>query len=342
MDGIRGIAVSLVVLFHYFGGNDQQSIIANKAIRWFFNRGWSGVDLFFILSGFLIGGILLDNKIDGRFAGVFYYRRFLRIFPLYYALLVIAAITVAALPGIWWVYPIYLQNIPAAFGHGVPEILGVTWSLAVEEHFYVILPALIAITTRSQLAWSILGFVVLAIILRCGVFIVGSDHAESFSYYFTFCRLDELMLGVGAALLVRQKNYTPNFAVLYSALAISGLAIVATSALAPRYPWVINTIGLWVYCSFYLSLLLLAVSGVGPASSITNNATLRWLGQRAYSLYLFHQALLLAALSFLPALNANAQRAFSMAVLIAIAWFLWKFVEEPLIAIGHRAKYEGK
>jgi len=97
LDGIRGIAVSMVVLFHY-SRFDDLSIFPNKAVQLLFSRGFSGVDLFFILSRFLIGGILLDNKIDRRFAHVFYYRRFLRIFPLYYALLVVAWFAAGRLP----------------------------------------------------------------------------------------------------------------------------------------------------------------------------------------------------------------------------------------------------
>lgn len=348
LDGIRGVAVSLVVLFHYFGGNDEQSIIANKAIRWVINRGWSGVDLFFILSGFLIGGILLDNKVNKRFAGVFYYRRFLRIFPLYYLLLLVAWLATNEASTRWWLYVAYLQNIPAAFDRPVPHILAITWSLAVEEHFYLLLPTLVALLNRRSLSFAVLSFVVAAIVLRIGAFAIGAPHADSFSYYFTFCRLDELMLGVGAALMVRSAVIGVRLRSaawpFYIAIAVCLVFLPIISAADLKlFRGSTVTVGIIVYAVLYLALVLLAVehptSFVGV---IFKSRILRWLGVRAYSIYLFHQTVLAAALIAIPATSIYTQyasRGLAIAMVLGLAFLLWKLVEGPLIALGHRLPY---
>jgi peptidoglycan/LPS O-acetylase OafA/YrhL len=349
LDGIRGIAVSMVVLFHYFGGNDDQSIIANKGIRWLFNRGWSGVDLFFILSGFLIGGILLDNEVNRRFASVFYYRRFLRIFPLYYLLLLIAWLAAGSLPDRWWVYPLYLQNVPMALDYKIPDLLGITWSLAVEEHFYLILPVLIAALTWPQLARAIGLVALFAVALRFGGFLVGWTHAKSFAYYFTFCRMDDLMLGVGAALAVRNASVR---AMLGRSVIPLYLVLIACFALLPvisrfdlLYPWTNLTIGVIIYATLYISVLLLAVCHPNSTVAwITQLQALRWLGQRAYSIYLFHLTTFALAEWIVPATSlyaAYANRMLALFAVIGLAWLLWRFVEKPLISMGHRAKYGG-
>lgn len=347
LDGIRGIAVSMVVLFHY-SRFDDLSIFPNKAVQLLFSRGFSGVDLFFILSGFLIGGILLDNKIDRRFAHVFYYRRFLRIFPLYYALLVVAWFAAGRLPDGWWVYPLYLQNLTTAFGYPVTldypssNMLFPTWSLAIEEHFYLLLPALIAMLSRRQLARAIAAFVLFAMVLRVSAFLTGWIQAENFAYFFTLCRVDELMLGVAAALAVRtpfvssilDKSKTRLYIVLILCVAL--LPLIGNRG--------INlTVGLTVYAVLYLCVLFLAVCHPGSmVARITKLRILRWLGRRAYSIYLFHPTMLVLAKWLVPATSVSATYADRMIALWAVlllAWFLWAFVEAPLIALGHRTKY---
>lgn len=228
-------------------------------------------------------------------------------------------------------------------GYDIPHVLAATWSLAIEEHFYLILPALIAITTRSQLAAAIAGFVVLAFLLRSGVYLFGINWADAFSYYFTFCRLDELMLGVGAALIVRHRPSvfsSAGYWRLRYVLIAAFLGIVALSVPLLNFPWVMNTIGFLFYTAFYFALLLIAVCEPrSPVAMVTANPILRWLGVRAYSIYLFHQPILVAIMFYLPAVNGFAQRSMALFSVLSLAWVLWRFVEAPLIAVGHRVKY---
>ena len=140
LDAVRGIAV-LVVMLHNSG-----------AFPRLFAHGWMGVDLFFVLSGFLISGILLDTKQSESYFNNFYIRRCLRIWPLYYSALVFMFVLVpflrpseasaifASRSSPWWAFPLFLQNFLVPSPTGATGLLGVTWSLAVEEQFYLVWP----------------------------------------------------------------------------------------------------------------------------------------------------------------------------------------------------------
>ena len=177
--------------------------------------GWCGVDLFFVLSGFLITGILIDAK-ESRspnYFKSFYVRRSLRIFPLYYGVVTLVACAMMW-PGVseWfgfdeiraslgWMFA-YLGNFYLAF-HNKNDFgpIGHFWSLAVEEHFYLAWPALVWICTRRQFAIVCCTFVVGAVALRTGIVLRhGETHA---SYLLTPCRVDGLAMGGLLALLVR-------------------------------------------------------------------------------------------------------------------------------------------
>src|ERR1700741_4392574 len=144
LDAIRGIAI-LVVVVHNLHGLDfpPLSLVTNY--------GWMGVDLFFVLSGFLITGILLDTKLSEHYFRNFYARRGLRIWPLYYAVLLFMFVVVPLLrpqdtaelfqrSSPWWSYPLFLQNFLVNAPALAVGPLGVSWSLAVEELFYLVWP----------------------------------------------------------------------------------------------------------------------------------------------------------------------------------------------------------
>ena len=148
LDGIRGIAI-LLVIFH------------NETVKYpflyldrIFANGWMGVDLFFVLSGLLITGILLDTRQSAGYFKNFYARRCLRTWPLYYAsLLLMFGIIPLLLPAQgkivfersspWWAFPLYLQNFLIPAPEKATGLLGVTWSLAIEEQFYLVWPLMV-------------------------------------------------------------------------------------------------------------------------------------------------------------------------------------------------------
>ena len=154
LDGLRGCACLIVVISHYFGE------VAYGA--GFLCLEWIGVDLFFCLSGFLIGGILLDNRASPSYFGTFYIRRSLRIFPIYYLSVSLVLLALPRLAGpAEAAYPVgiyygYLQNFAMSFtGVETPRWLTPTWTLCVEEQFYLLLPAILYLTPRRWLAGSV-------------------------------------------------------------------------------------------------------------------------------------------------------------------------------------------
>lgn len=193
IDALRGIAVLMVVGFHYFGNPTAgfHGIIP----EWVFSGGWAGVDLFFVISGYLLGGQLLDGGVGLR---AFYLRRAARIFPLYLILLLVAAIANPMLHPI--PYLTMTQNIAFALGMDPQQNgLALTWSLAVEEQFYLALPAVIFLIPRRRLP------------LALGLIALGSVAARAVSspeaaYYLLPCRADALALGV---LLAWRARYAP-------------------------------------------------------------------------------------------------------------------------------------
>jgi len=196
LDGLRGIAVLLVVAWHYL----------DVWHCWYFlpfRLGWSGVDLFFVLSGCLIGGILLDHRNRQSYFKPFYGRRVHRIFPLYY--LWIAIFLLGHLPTAKprWCYLLFAQNLFQS-----PNVLwespwiGHTWSLAVEEQFYLIAPLLIRFVPLAVLPW-LGGFVLLAAPL-CR-FLMPASWPEA-AYVMTPCRADALAMGVIVAGMMRNRK----------------------------------------------------------------------------------------------------------------------------------------
>jgi peptidoglycan/LPS O-acetylase OafA/YrhL len=201
LDGIRAIAVLLVISFHYWQGFSSGGASIEKLAIW----GQTGVDLFFVLSGFLITGILLDSKCSENFLRNFYVRRILRIFPLYYITL-FAFYVVGPLRHLYsWVpwkqsiwYWVYLQNIPMTFAPALAFGPRHFWSLAVEEHYYLIWPFVVMFFAREKL----IGVICLAIAISLATRI-ALPHYETF--FFTLARLDGLAIGSALAVIARNR-----------------------------------------------------------------------------------------------------------------------------------------
>src|SRR5271169_5821010 len=209
LDAVRGLAI-LVVLLH-----NSPFRFPSAPLRFLVGCGWMGVDLFFVLSGFLITGILLDTKPSKDYFRNFYARRCLRIWPLYYSVLLFMFVIVPLVrpqdaAGIfhksspWWSYLFFFQNFLVAFPTSSVGPLGVSWSLAVEELFYLVWPLFVRYFSNSRpqrVAWAILLF---SPVLR----LYFSWHNWQI-YSNPFCRLDGMMAGALLALLVRKPEFAP-------------------------------------------------------------------------------------------------------------------------------------
>jgi peptidoglycan/LPS O-acetylase OafA/YrhL len=209
LDGMRGIAVLCVMVLHF---TLVDAVTGTERIFFDVARvGWVGVDLFFVLSGFLITGILYDAKGGAHFFRNFYMRRVLRIFPLYYAFLFLVLVALptvrptAVVPGetqLWlWTY---LSNILfARVGwEGVPGHTTHLWSLAIEEQFYMLWPLVVFFASRRRLVQICIGAIVFAELTRIGLHYTAPNGIAG--YALMPARIDALGVGALVAVLARE------------------------------------------------------------------------------------------------------------------------------------------
>ncbi len=317
---------------------------------------WSGVDLFFVLSGFLIGGILIDAKSSDHYFLTFYIRRMFRILPLYIIVCGAFFTLRAALPGVMghlppampvYVYATFLQNFWLAH-HSWYTFLDHSWSLAVEEQFYLTLPAIIWITPRQHLWKVITAITIGCVAVRCICYLCYYPTWGAAAYTLLICRADALLLGVLAALAVRHKRTL----VLLSSrpLALHALAAVCFAAVfvmsvhhCGMMSPAMSTVGYTFTALMYVSILLIAITSPGSAwAHLFRTKWLCGLGNIAYCLYLIHPDLLVVVYR-LFGYHATRLRhwrdlfplltAFSLSVLISAV--SWRWFESRMVRISH-------
>jgi len=359
LDGIRGIAIALVLVWHYLQNQikpEAGTLLAEIKNLLVFT--WSGVDLFFVLSGFLIGGILLDNRNSENYFTTFYVRRICRIFPIYYLLILVLVLTaylgIEVYPSIAWVfdlknmplwsYATFTQNILMVINNeGGPPWLSVTWSLAVEEQFYLLLPLMIRYVERERLPLLLLWFIISAPLLRA--------TAPGLSAYINApWRADCLLLGVLLAYGIRlpgfletAKKYRHAIYSAFSALLICVGIMAWYSALALG-----GVFTHLVYALLYTLLLLIVLMNPdGQLSSFLRTRSLVWLGTVSYGVYLLHQGISSVLHSMLRQAHPAMVDIKSIGVTIAaltLTLFLshisYYHFERRIIRLGHTFKYQ--
>jgi len=369
LDGLRGLAIGLVLVWHFFvvvPGADASR--ATDFVRRLLYLSWSGVDLFFVLSGFLIGGILLDNRESRRYFRTFYVRRVFRIVPVYLLLVlpfwsaragvdasrsgVLEHLLGGEVPS--WSYGLFAQNLfMAARGDFGSGWMAVTWSLSVEEQFYLVLPLTLLWLPRRFVPHLCLALAAVALVLRTALALgTATPSARAAAYVLLTSRMDALFLGVLGAWLVREPRWSRRLAGpprwLFAVIAALGAALVVaslreTSFVAP----LMSTLGYSSLAVFYLALLLACyASERGPLYALMTWAPLRALGFGSYFIYLFHHLVLVLAhfVSFgrMPDHRTPAGVLVTLAaavLLLAVAAVSWRFLERPLIEEGRKARY---
>jgi len=308
LDGIRGIAFLLVFLRHYTLTSHMTSPLARTAMA-IGQGGWIGVDLFFVLSGFLITGILLDTRRAPHYFRNFFARRTLRIFPLYYGIALLLLLLTPLLHLQWHrghiAYLFYVGNIAYLIDGTLSKVqpdvsLLHLWSLSVEEQFYLVWPCVVfLIARRKHLAIACAGLSAFAFILRAALqFTLPLDRACEISYALLPTHMDALLYGALAALWVRARplqSIQPT-ARRIGLAAAAAIAIVYATSGFDFHSRPMDLAGYPVLAALFASVLLQALAPGSWASRLGSLRPLRFLGKYSYGLYIYH-------LLFTPALG---------------------------------------
>jgi peptidoglycan/LPS O-acetylase OafA/YrhL len=360
LDGLRALAFLMVFSFHYL------------QVPW----GWAGVDVFFVLSGFLITGILFDTHSHPHRVRNFYVRRTLRIFPLYYGLIVLLVLLYPLFRWEWntkWLlWPAYLGNF-AWFFHPIVNgsplfmlangqflsrtyphvelVFGHFWSLCIEEQFYLVWPWVVFwIGDRRKLI-----YVCVACVVGCPVLRIVAGHVlphywieQGVRYYATPFRVDALLIGGWIALVLRGPSARSLVTMARAGLMGLSLAMLLWVALSPAarhgrigyvYPAWRDTWGMTFIDLFSGCLIVLALEYGSVTFRIFNLSWLRWLGRISYGLYVFHYIPHLVFIRIAARYtrhNGTPAAVLAFATTLLLAWASYRWFETPFIRLKER------
>jgi peptidoglycan/LPS O-acetylase OafA/YrhL len=343
LDGLRGVAVILTIFLHYVSRSGYFPYLGPTRVALFLDSFWSGVDIFFVLSGFLIGGIILDNDHADNFYRVFYLRRTLRILPVAFLTIAFSYLVIPFfdLTVLWHVqvppyaYLLFINNFWTANGLNAYPPLGPMWSLAIEEQFYLIAPAFILSVSPRARNIALLSVLFISPILR-----MCELHYSIWD--FTIFRLDGFSAGMLVAVLLRDAHFEEFAArrlMTINASVVSVMIAALIFSISPGY-------SLRERVAFGISLNSLAAAGVILFLHLNGNSLLShalsrsWLvaiGRLSYFMYLMHLPILMCVW-ILPG-PRPIQPLLAFGICLLYAWASWRFLESKLIHFGKRFSY---
>ena len=337
LDGLRGIAVSLVVIYHC------HTKLGDGLLSRFAEYGWAGVNLFFVLSGFLITGIIIEGREDEHFFRNFYARRALRIWPVYVLLLLLNYVLVPCLlehnpqhawritsTAPWLYYALFVQNL---FAIALPGPIGPTWSLAIEEQFYLVwAPIARRISLRRLVIVLIAAFVASAAIRGWNTGLLTPTH--------TLIHLDGLAIGSLIAVLLRMDIFSRP---VWRKLGLAGIALGIFGVALMLYRGT-------AFADTFLALgfggMLIAAVVAKPGSGLYTRALCAWplksIGTVSYGLYMMHILVFVVIGSFeFRMLRYGAWGNFAVVAVrivlsLALAALLWFGFEKPILRLKRR------
>ncbi len=363
LDGLRGIAILIVMMFHtmLFGPNQAIGTFSQNAIK-IVEFGWSGVDLFFTLSGFLIASILFSERNQPHFIRHFFIKRFFRIFPpflLIFGIIFLLGMLLISQGETILSYVIdhhfYFLTMTHNFLHTMhpdgwypgAEFTGHLWSLAVEVQFYLVAPILLSKLSARNILILSAAIVVSCMLIR---FIMWQYELNAFAVYTnTISRIDSIFWGVIVASIValKPKEKHVNTFILVSTLAFFiffAFSLFTSGHFLPEIE-IVSIYGFSLVSAFYASLLLYTVTKGGAASTtfrLLKLSALKKLGKYSFMMYLFHQPLLVVfhepaiALLGKSVVGQLIYFPFILTVSFLFSALSWKFIEGPCLRYARK------
>ena len=349
LDGVRGLAIAMVIGFHLIQGVPCIRCEVPELIRKTSSLGQTGVDLFFVLSGFLITGILLKHREHSRALLNFWGRRFLRIFPLYYFVLTLVVFipVVRTLPASesaadWWMWS-YLANMPPTLW-GQDVSLPHFWSLAVEEQFYLFWPLLVLWLNPKSVGWLCVVLFLLSPLARAGCLALGWS-----AFYALPCRMDALAAGGWLAAMVHLNRFHLD-QLRRLRLAIPGVLIASGIWFAWMTGKGSDVVQIAKHSLCSVIFLWLIAEGVVGSSTGRLNQVMRWswlrgLGKYSYGLYVLHPLLMALVNSQVTVASRGPLVAAVATVAIVAGSFLlalttWNLLESPCLKLKRYFQYD--
>lgn len=343
-NGLRAIAIALVLGYHFFS---PLTFHGKEYLRGFLTGGWAGVDLFLVLSGFLVSRIVIKNHRAENFLRVFYARRALRILVPYYLFLLCSYLCVRALEPqaeiAWPVFLLHLQTIWFGWNdQWTISPLNATWTLGLEEYFYLVVPLVILrLGRKAVVPVAVIGLAVGFL----GRFAIATYRPTSSVAYFIW-RPDGLLWGMLIAAAMESPGIGEKIRRWRSVFLATALVLTATllaffwnssdlhspeqSANAWLYPAAPFAAALWL-------CVVLTSKETSWTQPILANRPMVYLGTISYSIYLYHE--LVHSFGKLAGLNSGVHAAAMVLISVGIAGFSWRVLERHLIAYGHRLAY---
>jgi len=361
LDGVRGLAILMVLLLHFIGNAIATNTIEN-VIVWATNYGAYGVDLFFVLSGFLITGILYDSRTNKHYFRNFYMRRVLRIFPLYYAILIVLFLLLPLIPALhssrldmlrdnqaWaWLYGVNIYN--GLQGNYALSYINHFWSLAVEEHFYFIWPIVVWLLAKRPKMLMSVSLVIGFCALTARMVATYMNVSPVTIFVLTPFRLDGLCLGGFLAIIARQPGGLSKLkGWIAPTTAIAGAFLVVTFVIhlfTNMGDEILHPMRTSLFLVLLAMLLLRALTAPShvPVSRFFRSAPMIFLGKYSYGLYVFHHFIAyyfiihrtefpLANLMGSHFAAVAVQALFGMAASVAIAVLSYEIFEKRFLSL---------
>lgn len=371
LDGLRGLAVLLVVAGHYFHqpGTSLPPDSGLGRLLHLLGATWVGVDLFFVLSGFLLGGILMDHRASPNLFRIFYWRRACRILPAYLAFLSPLAIAyflnVAEKYPAWnthlstgaappWSFPLFVQNIMLSLKGSWGEAwISPTWSLAVEEQFYLIIPLLIRFVAPQRLPAVLLALILSAPVFRVLLTVFAPEaQARVASYMLLPCRWDTLLLGVMAAWAIREpsarawlERHVAGFRAGTAVLLAGCVALAVYSPVLHSLPMRIG--GYSLFALLFAAVVICGHLDVLPGRRVLEGSWLRSVGRVSYALYLIHVPISCLFFYLIAGRGRTMHSAFDVALMagsfvtaLTVAHLSWRLMERPILNYARSFRYQ--